>query len=144
VLPEDRERHLEKVRRIAAQGGSYNSEFRIRRPDDGRIVWLEERAEAEVGADGAVERVMGVTLDISERKRSEVALRENEAWLAGLSEATGMSDRTVVEYCIDLRPPAPGRDLKLAASRLPISRYDQDPDGHGSGGSLGCCLCWRR
>jgi PAS domain-containing protein len=87
VLPEDRERHLEKVRRIAAEGGSYNSEFRIRRPDDGRIVWLEERAEAEVGADGAVERVMGVTLDITERERSEAALRENEARLAGLSEA---------------------------------------------------------
>ncbi|MBV9415400.1 MAG: GAF domain-containing protein, partial [Solirubrobacterales bacterium] len=87
VLPEDKERHLEKVRAIGALGGSYNSEFRIRRPDDGRIVWLEERAEAQLGADGAVERVMGVTLDISERKRSEVALRENEARLAGLSEA---------------------------------------------------------
>jgi PAS domain S-box-containing protein len=87
VLPEDRERHLEKVRRIAAEGGSYNSEFRIRRPDDGRIVWLEERAEAELSADGAVERVVGVTLDITERKSSEVALREKEARLAGLSEA---------------------------------------------------------
>jgi PAS domain S-box-containing protein len=87
VLPEDRERHLEKVRGIAAHGGSYNSEFRIRRPDDGRIVWLEERAEAQLDHQGAVERVMGVTLDISERKRSEVALRENEARLAGLSEA---------------------------------------------------------
>jgi hypothetical protein len=30
---------------------------------------------------------MGVTLDISERKRSELALRDNEARLAGLSEA---------------------------------------------------------
>ena len=87
VLAEDRERHLEKVARIAAEGGSYNSEFRIRRPDDGRIVWLEERAEAQVDDEGSVERVVGVTLDISERKHSEVALRENEARLAGLSEA---------------------------------------------------------
>jgi PAS domain S-box-containing protein len=87
VLPDDRERHREKVRRIATKGGSYNSEFRIRRPDDGRIAWLEERAEAQVDQQGAVERVVGVTLDISERKRSEIALRDNEARLAGLSEA---------------------------------------------------------
>lgn len=52
-----------------------------------RIVWLEERAEARLGPDGAVERVVGVTLDITERKRSEVALRKQEARLAGLSEA---------------------------------------------------------
>lgn len=67
MLPEDAARHIEKVRAIAADGGSYNSEFRIRRPDDGRIVWLEERAEARIGADGAVERVIGVTLDITGR-----------------------------------------------------------------------------
>jgi GAF domain-containing protein len=87
VLPEDRECHLEKVRQIATRGGSYNLEFRIRRPDNGQIVWLEERAEAEVDAGGAVARVIGVTLDVSERKRSEISLRENEVVSAGLSEA---------------------------------------------------------
>jgi PAS domain S-box-containing protein len=72
VLPEDKERHLAHVRRIAVEGGTYNSEFRIRRPDDGRIIWLEERAEAQVSPDGTVERVIGVTLDIAERKRAEL------------------------------------------------------------------------
>jgi PAS domain S-box-containing protein len=71
LLAEDREAHTAKVRKIAAEGGSYNSEFRIRRADDGRVVWLEERAEAQLGSDGNVNRVIGVTLDITERKRSE-------------------------------------------------------------------------
>ena len=71
LLAEDREAHTAKVRKIAAEGGSYNSEFRIRRADDGRVVWLEERAEAQLGSDGNVKRVIGVTLDITERKRSE-------------------------------------------------------------------------
>jgi PAS domain S-box-containing protein len=71
LLPEDREAHTAKVRKIAVEGGSYNSEFRIRRADDGRVVWLEERAEAQLGPDGDVKRVIGVTLDITERKRSE-------------------------------------------------------------------------
>jgi PAS domain S-box-containing protein len=71
LLPEDKEAHTAKVRKIAVEGGSYNSEFRIRRADDGRVVWLEERAEAQLGSDGNVKRVIGVTLDITERKRSE-------------------------------------------------------------------------
>jgi PAS domain S-box-containing protein len=71
LLSEDREAHTAKVRKVAAQGGSYNSEFRIRRADDSRVVWLEERAEAQLGSDGNVKRVNGVTLEITERKRSE-------------------------------------------------------------------------
>jgi PAS domain S-box-containing protein len=75
VLPEDKAAHVAKVRKIAAEGVSYTSEFRIQRPDDGSIVWLEERAEAQRSADGKVERVIGVTLDITARKRAEEALR---------------------------------------------------------------------
>src|SRR5262249_4568695 len=55
VLPEDREAHIAKVRKIAADGGSYDSDFRIKRLDDGRVVWLEERAEAQLGSDGKVQ-----------------------------------------------------------------------------------------
>jgi PAS domain S-box-containing protein len=75
VLPEDAAQHIEKVRAIADEGGSNTSEFRIRRRDDGRIVWLEEHAEARVGADGVVERVTGVTLDITQRKQDQAQRR---------------------------------------------------------------------
>jgi PAS domain S-box-containing protein len=78
VLPEDRDAHLAKVLAIADKGGTYNSEFRIRRPDNGEVTWLEERAEAQLGPDGRVERIIGVTLDITERRRAEEALRESE------------------------------------------------------------------
>jgi len=78
VLPEDKDAHLTKVRKIALEGGSYESEFRIRRRNDGQIVWLEERAEALADQDGTVERVIGVTLDITNRKQVEEALRERE------------------------------------------------------------------
>lgn len=68
VLPEDAQQHVDKVQAIASRGGSDTSQFRIRRPDTGQIVWLEERAEATTGPDGTVERIIGVTLDITERK----------------------------------------------------------------------------
>ncbi|BCJ40971.1 hypothetical protein GCM10010168_47300 [Actinoplanes ianthinogenes] len=71
VLPEDATRHLDKVRAIATEGGAYRSRFRIRRPDNNQIVWLEERAEAKTGPDGTVERVIGVTLDITAPQHPE-------------------------------------------------------------------------
>jgi PAS domain S-box-containing protein len=91
VLPEDAARHVKKVHAIAAEGGSYNSEFRIRRPDDGRIVWLEERAEARTGADGAVERVIGVTLDITERMQEQEQQRHRTS---GKPEAAERAELT--------------------------------------------------
>jgi signal transduction histidine kinase/CheY-like chemotaxis protein len=83
VLPEDKPAHLAKVQTIAAEGGSYNSEFRIKRPIDGRTVWLEERAEARLDANGKVVRVIGVTLDITERKSAE----QQQSFLLALSDA---------------------------------------------------------
>ncbi|GGQ79099.1 hypothetical protein GCM10010166_56290 [Couchioplanes caeruleus subsp. azureus] len=71
VLPEDATRHLDKVRAIAAEGGAYRSQFRIRRPDNNQIVWLEERAEAKTGPDGTIEKVIGVTLDITAPQHPE-------------------------------------------------------------------------
>jgi PAS domain-containing protein len=66
VQPEDAEQHLAKVRAIVADGGAYTSAFRIRRPD-GRLVHLKERAEAQTAPDGTVERVIGLTVDITHR-----------------------------------------------------------------------------
>jgi diguanylate cyclase (GGDEF)-like protein/PAS domain S-box-containing protein len=43
-------------------------EYRIRRPD-GEERWLSSRSKPIVGADGAIERVIGVTTDVTERKR---------------------------------------------------------------------------
>lgn len=88
VVPEDKEVHISKVQKIAAEGGSYDSDFRIKRRNDGHILWLEERAEAQLGSDGKVERVIGVTLDITERKRAEKALSESREKLAHELEAT--------------------------------------------------------
>lgn len=88
VVPEDRAHHFAKVRRIAADGGSYTSEFRIRRPDGGGVVWLEERAEAQCDADGRVARVIGITFDVTERKLAEAALRDSQMRLRQFGEAS--------------------------------------------------------
>jgi PAS domain S-box-containing protein len=56
----------------------FTMEFRAVRPDAG-IVSLLSRGAAEYDETGAAVRVSGVTLDITQRKRAEQALRESEA-----------------------------------------------------------------
>jgi PAS domain S-box-containing protein len=76
VFEEDKEAHLSKVQKTSKEGGSYLSQFRIRRPDTKKIVWLEERGTALLNLEGKVERLVGVTLDITERKRNEERLQQ--------------------------------------------------------------------
>ncbi len=46
VHPDDQSRHRSVVENAVATGSGYYSEFRIIRPDNGAVVWLEERSEA--------------------------------------------------------------------------------------------------
>ncbi|MBU0584066.1 MAG: PAS domain-containing protein [Alphaproteobacteria bacterium] len=69
--PGERERIQEIGMRAIAEGRSdFEAEYRIRRPD-GKIVWLLLRAEVVSDEDGRMTRVIGVVMDIDERKRSE-------------------------------------------------------------------------
>ena len=84
VYPDDVEAHRAHFDRVTREGGAYHSEFRLTRPSDGRLVWIEERATALLGADGRVERLIGVASDITERKATEERLRRNAETFAKL------------------------------------------------------------
>lgn len=75
VHPDDRERALEEARSAIARRGEYNTEFRIVRPD-GQVRWIA--AQGRVVCDDASKplRMVGVNIDITERKESEALLRE--------------------------------------------------------------------
>jgi PAS domain S-box-containing protein len=76
VHPDDRERHRATLEQVLAGGGSYQLEFRIIRPDTGQAVWLDERGRAVLDATGRVDKLTGLTLDISERKALELMQRD--------------------------------------------------------------------
>lgn len=76
--PDDEKKQRKVVKGIAKSGGSYHSEFRIIRQDNGKTVWLEETATAILNNKDEVERVVGIAVDISERKKAEKDLRESE------------------------------------------------------------------
>jgi PAS domain S-box-containing protein len=76
IWPEDLPAHRAKVERIVRTGGEYRSEFRITRPVDGQTLWMEERAIAMTDDSGKVHRLVGIVIDITERKRTEQELAE--------------------------------------------------------------------
>lgn len=70
VHREDRERLRQALERASAFGGSFDSEFRIVRPN-GEVRWCIGAAAATVDASGRAMRFSGVTVDITDRKEAE-------------------------------------------------------------------------
>ncbi|WP_164557936.1 PAS domain-containing protein [Massilia atriviolacea] len=76
IHPDDARRLLEARVRAIASGGGYQETVRFRRPDDGRMLWLDIRGKVRCDAGGTPFAVRGVTLDITERMRAEEDLRD--------------------------------------------------------------------
>src|SRR5262249_54851037 len=76
VHPADRKRMSEIDRRRAADGRPYAAEFRVVWPD-GTTHWLGSKCGAVTRDEhGRVTRFLGITMDATERKRTEESLRE--------------------------------------------------------------------
>ncbi|HXI27264.1 MAG TPA: GAF domain-containing protein, partial [Vicinamibacterales bacterium] len=72
VHPEDRAAVLgllDEVRRTTAKD-AWDNTFRIVRPD-GSVAWIQSRGRAERDASGQMTRLIGLDLDITQRRRSE-------------------------------------------------------------------------
>jgi PAS domain S-box-containing protein len=82
VHPEDLER-LDRVRRQAFKHrrSEFSLEYRNILPRRG-VRWIESRSSIFYGSDGHPQRVVGVNIDITERKRTEQALTERNMQLA--------------------------------------------------------------
>lgn len=71
IHPEDRTRMQAAMDAAIASGEAYDVEYRIHLPS-GELRWIHARGRAAQTADhGGVRRMAGVSLDISERKRSD-------------------------------------------------------------------------
>ena len=128
VHPEDLERHRAIVQTAAREGGSWHSEFRIIRPRDGKVIWLEERALATRDPATGKVTMTGLVWEITERKEAEEALRasitERRRAEEKLREADRRKDEFLATLAHELRNPlAPIRNglqiLALSASADP-------------------------
>ena len=76
IHPQDRAPLLQAVRQTFHSGEDLRSDFRIIRPD-GSIQWIGVRGQRHLLSTGGPVRLIGVALNITERKQTEEQLREN-------------------------------------------------------------------
>jgi PAS domain S-box-containing protein len=81
VLPQYRPTLDFALRRLIDQKGPYDEEFEIRRSSDNEVRFIASKAEL-ITEDGVPVGVTGVLQDITERKRTESALRTSRMQLA--------------------------------------------------------------
>ena len=83
IHPDDRAEVIDDLGRQAQ--GAYDSEYRVVRPD-GSVRLIRDRAFPVRDADGQVYRIAGIAEDVTEKKRSEAALRDSEERIRSIIE----------------------------------------------------------
>lgn len=98
IHPDDRQKNAEQVQRMFSAADAGEWEFRIIRPD-GQMRYIYQSLEVSRDPDGQVDRLFGIIQDITDRKRTEEALRESREQLRNLSmhvEALREEERTII------------------------------------------------
>lgn len=84
--PDDRERVALAFDTALAEHRDYEVEYRVIRPD-GALLWVRAMGRGEYDAAGRPVQMLGIIQDITERKRADEALRENEARLRIITDS---------------------------------------------------------
>jgi PAS domain S-box-containing protein len=117
VHPDDRERVEDSIDGALRSGTSFSHEERIVRPDGG-VRFLQSTGEVVRDDAGAPIRMLGVCLDVTERKRAERALRQSE-------QSYRLLLRGVRDYAIYMLDPR-GHVLSWNAGAARIKGYEAE------------------
>ena len=134
VHPEDRDRYLAAVNSAWEQAGACANEYRVIR-QDGRVAWLSSHGKTLADANNKVYRMIGVSQDITERKRQE----EEARFLAYHDTLTGLPNRRLLDdrlrQAVFL---AQRRDARVAVMVVDLDRFKQVNDalGHRAGDAV--------
>jgi len=83
IHPDDRESWRKSIRQSLESGRPMRAEFRVVLPD-GSIRWIVAQARPNVDAGGRYSRMLGVSIDITDRRQMEERLRTSEALSSGV------------------------------------------------------------
>jgi PAS domain S-box-containing protein len=85
IHPDDRRPVQDALRRAVDEGRDYRAEYRLAWPD-GSLHWVEARGTVFRDGAGRPDRVVGVGLEVTERKKARAALEESEQRFRQLAE----------------------------------------------------------
>jgi diguanylate cyclase (GGDEF)-like protein/PAS domain S-box-containing protein len=134
VHPDDRDRYLATVNTAWERAGACSNEYRVIR-HDGQVVWLSSHGRTLADARGRVYRMIGVSQDITERKRQE----EEARFLAYHDTLTGLPNRRLLDDRLSQAVfLAQRRNARVAVMVVDLDRFKQvnDQMGHRAGDSV--------
>ncbi|HET9253170.1 MAG TPA: ATP-binding protein [Candidatus Eisenbacteria bacterium] len=115
IHPEDREYVLDSLRRTLQEGKEHRIEYRIVLPD-GTVRWVEGRGKLLVDENGRPSRMVGVCMDVDERKRTAV---ETARLYDALRDADRRKDEFLALLGHELRNPLAPISNALQLLKLP-------------------------
>jgi len=87
IHPEDRDLVDQTIQQAIRTGTHLRCDYRIVLPD-GSIRWITSRIQYSMKSDSGPERIMGLTVDITERKQLELEIKKSQTLLAALINST--------------------------------------------------------
>ncbi len=76
--PEDLPEHRKRVGAAVEEGGTWHAQFRVVRPCDRKVIWLEERAHVTRDLKSGQVSVAALVWDVTERNLLESALQQGD------------------------------------------------------------------
>ena len=101
IHPEDRERVESLIKRKITRGQNFNIEYRLIAAD-GRSIWIYETSNPQTDDSGEIATLSGITIDISDRKNTELKLQQLNQELI---RATRLKDEFLANMSHELRTP---------------------------------------
>jgi PAS domain S-box-containing protein len=126
VHPEDRERIREKMQRSVQTGEDFSDEYRIVEPD-GSVRWMAGRGRPHHNGSGEPDRLMGASVDITERKQMEEQLRDRLLQIEQLKQRCESENLYLQEEVKHLAGPA--EIVEQSAAMKKILRQAQQVAG---------------
>ena len=133
IHPDDSSRVLEALRQCRENGSALRMEYRVLHRE-GRVLWVRNDAVVVRGADRQPLFLQGVLVDLTERKQSEAMLRQTNATLATIIDASPVAITALdAAGCATIWNPAAERLFGWQAHEVLGQPLPIIPPGAGNG-----------